>query len=287
METQILSGKQIAEQLIDRLKDEVEDLKLKTGKIPTLSVISIGEDFSSKTYIKNKEKVSKKVGINFHHKNLPKEIKEEELIKEITLLNEDINVNGVIVQFPLPKHISTELVINTISPIKDVDGYHPLNLGKLLLGSPTFIPCTPQACLTLLKSTGLDITGKRVTVIGRSIIVGKPLSLLLLSENATVTICHSKTVALESITKESDILIVAIGKAKFLKGEWIKEGSVIIDVGINQFEGKIVGDTDFESCLGKASWITPVPGGVGPLTVYFLIHNTIKAFKLQNNLKLI
>ena len=276
----ILDGKKLREKLLTELKLKVDSF----DKKPTLVVILVGEDPASKIYVNNKKKTAEKLGINSQIINYPYDVTEKELLEKIEELNNDSNITAILVQLPLPKHISKENIINAISPKKDVDGFTPYNFGKLFSGEePIVYPCTPKGILLLLKEYNIDIEGKHVVILGRSNIVGKPLIQCCLQKNATVTVCHSKTKNLEKHTREADVVIAAIGQAKFVKADMVKEGAVIIDVGINRNEdGKLVGDVDFEAVSQKASYITPVPGGVGPMTIAMLMNNVIKAAKKQN-----
>ncbi len=278
--TILLDGKSLSEKIITSLKDDIADLKIK----PSLTVILVGDDKASEIYVKNKEKVSKKIGINSNVIRLPKDIDESELLKIIDKLNNDESINAILVQLPLPKHINSNNIIESIKPIKDVDGFHPYNIGKLSMGLVSYsIPCTPLGIINILQEYNIDLESKKVLIIGRSNIVGKPLFYLLLNKNATVTIAHSKTVNLKSLTLDSDIIISAIGKPKFITTDMIKQGSIIIDVGISRLDnGKISGDIDFENVKEKCKFITPVPGGVGPMTIAMLMKNTLHLYKLQN-----
>jgi methylenetetrahydrofolate dehydrogenase (NADP+)/methenyltetrahydrofolate cyclohydrolase len=279
--TKILSGKDLSMRIKEELKVEIKKLNGR-GVYPKLVVIIIGEDPASQIYVRNKEKACKEVGIMSETIYLPENISQALLINKIKELNYRKDVNGILVQLPLPKHLNEEDVINAIDPKKDVDAFHPINVGKIMIGNYEFLPCTPAGIIELIKESKIDITGKNCVVVGRSNIVGKPMSMLLLHSNGTVTICHSKTENLEEIIKSADILVVAIGKPHFVNGSMIKEGAVIIDVGINRLEDKkICGDVDTESCMGIAGAITPVPGGVGPMTIIMLLKNTIKSAVLK------
>ncbi|WP_156290834.1 bifunctional methylenetetrahydrofolate dehydrogenase/methenyltetrahydrofolate cyclohydrolase FolD [Oceanobacillus salinisoli] len=283
MSAEIISGKDLAQELRLNMKQEVEELR-KEGITPQLTVVLVGDNPASKSYVKGKEKAAKEVGISSSVIELPATIPEEELLQLIHKLNQDKEVNGILVQLPLPDHISEQKVIETINPDKDVDGFHPVNIGRMMIGEDTFLPCTPYGILTMLKSRNIQLEGKHAVVIGRSNIVGKPVGQLLLNENATVTYCHSRTKDLRNFTTKADILIVAIGKPNVLTAEDIKDGAVVIDVGINRLEsGKLTGDVDFESAVSRASYITPVPKGVGPMTIAMLLKNTIKAAKGLEN----
>ena len=279
----IIDGKKIAEDLRQNLKKEISNLK--TNIKPCLVVILIGDNPASKIYVKNKEKSASDVGIKSEVIKFETNISEKDLLKKIEDLNSDNNVHGILVQLPLPKHIDEGKVINTITPIKDVDGFHPINVGNLSSGNDAMIPCTPLGCYLLLKEVIQDLTGKNVVIIGRSNINGKPMAQLLLRENCTVTVTHSKTKNIEKICREADIIVVAAGKAKILNKNWVNKNSVIIDVGINRIVEKglkkIVGDADFENIKNEVYAITPVPGGVGPMTIACLLKNTLKAYKNQ------
>ncbi len=280
----ILSGKIISTKIKDQLKVEVDQLKKQYKRVPKLAVIIVGNNMASLTYVKNKEKGCQYIGIDSLKISLDENISETDLIEVIEELNKDNSVDGILVQLPLPKHINERKIIEKIDYLKDVDGFHPMNIANLFLGTPTMLPCTPYGIMELLHDINYDLTSKEVVVIGRSNIVGKPMALLGLMNNATVTIAHSKTKNLKEITKKADVLIVAIGKAKFIDETYLKDGVVVIDVGINKDENqKLCGDVDFESCLLKASAITPVPGGVGPMTIAMLLKNTIEAYKMREN----
>ena len=276
----ILDGKKTSEEITLDLKEEVE----KNNYDITLALILVGNNPASEIYVRNKNIACQKVGIKVKGYNLNEEISEEELLKIIEDNNKDDSVNGILVQMPLPKHIDEIKVINAINPLKDVDGLTVINQGKLMGGLKTIPSATPKGVITLLKKYNIEISGKNVVVVGRSILVGKPLSLLFLQENATVTICHSRTRDLGSVTRQADILVAAIGKPKFFTSEMVKEGAVVVDVGINRVDGKICGDVDFEEVSKKASFITPVPKGVGPMTIASLLENIIDCYKMQKNI---
>lgn len=277
---QIIDGKAVATKVRGDLKEEVALLKAETGKEIGLAVVLVGDDNASRIYVRNKINACGEIGINSTLVELPSTATEREVLEAVATLNDDKNIHGIIVQLPLPKHIDTDKVLASINPDKDVDGCHYVQKGKLWTGTPETLPCTPYGCIELLKHYGITIAGKHAVVLGRSNLVGRPLAELLLRENATVTICHSKTTDLPSITKMADILCVAIGKSKFVSADMVKDGTVIIDVGINRDDnGKLCGDVDFESVRDKCSYITPVPGGVGPMTVTMLMKNTVEAFK--------
>ncbi|MED0984120.1 bifunctional methylenetetrahydrofolate dehydrogenase/methenyltetrahydrofolate cyclohydrolase FolD [Bacillus paramycoides] len=275
----IIKGNEVAEKKRAQLKEEVVKLK-EQGIVPGLAVILVGEDPASRSYVKGKEKGCEQVGIYSELIELPETITEERLLAEIDRLNGDDRINGILVQLPLPKHIEEKAIIERISPEKDVDGFHPISVGRMMIGQDTFLPCTPHGIVELVKETNLDISGKHVVVIGRSNIVGKPVGQLFLNENATVTYCHSKTQNIKELSKLADILIVAVGRAKMVTADYIKEGAVVIDVGVNRLEtGKLCGDVDFDNVLDVAGYITPVPKGVGPMTITMLLHNTVESAK--------
>ena len=276
---EILDGKELSKKIRKELKAEVEELKLK-GINPKLAVILVGDDSASQVYVKNKSKACEKTGIDFEEYIFDANITEQELLDTIEKLNNDDSVHGILVQSPVPKHIDANKAFGTISPEKDVDGFHPINVGNLSIGKDCFISCTPYGIVKILEEYNIETEGKEAVILGRSNIVGKPMIQCMLNKNATVTVCHSRTKNIEEITRRADILIAAIGKAKFVKENMIKDGAVIIDVGINRLEdGTIVGDVDFEKAKEKASYITPVPGGVGPMTIAMLLNNVVKAAK--------
>lgn len=281
---ELIDGKRISQEIKDEVRIETEELA-KKGIKPCLAVILVGNDPASQVYVGNKKKACEYCGFDSLSIELPEETSEEELLNKIKELNEDPKVNGILVQLPLPKHINEDLVIETINPQKDVDGFHPVSVGNLLIGRPGFLSCTPAGIIQLLKRSGVEISGKECVVIGRSNIVGKPMSVLMLRENATVTICHSRTKDLAEVTKRADILIVAIGKPRMITKEYVKEGAVVIDVGIHRLEGeskKLCGDVDFDDVAPVCSKITPVPGGVGPMTIAMLMKNCLEGTKRQN-----
>ena len=281
---EIINGKLVSAWKRENIKYEVERLKETTCKTPGLAVILVGDNPASKVYVRNKHKACGEVGINSFEITMSADTTEEALLKKIDELNCDDQVNGILVQLPLPSHINEEKVINAISPDKDVDAFHPVNVGKIMTGSYDFLPCTPAGIMTLLEYYKIDIQGKKCVVVGRSNIVGKPMLHLLLEKNGTVTVCHSRTKDLTSVTREADILVVAIGRAKFIGKDAVKEGAVVIDVGINRLEdGTLCGDVDFDAVSPLASYITPVPGGVGPMTITTLLENTLKAFHRKNS----
>ncbi|MES5917707.1 bifunctional methylenetetrahydrofolate dehydrogenase/methenyltetrahydrofolate cyclohydrolase FolD [Bacillus cereus group sp. RP37] len=275
----IIKGNEVAEKKRAQLTEKVVKLKAQ-GIVPGLAVILVGEDPASRSYVKGKEKGCEQVGIYSELIELPETITEERLLAEIDRLNGDDRINGILVQLPLPKHIEEKAIIERISPEKDVDGFHPISVGRMMTGQDTFLPCTPHGIVELVKETNLDISGKHAVVIGRSNIVGKPVGQLFLNENATVTYCHSKTQNMKELTKLADILIVAVGRPKMVTADYIKEGAVVIDVGVNRLEtGKLCGDVDFDNVLDVAGYITPVPKGVGPMTITMLLHNTVESAK--------
>ena len=277
----IIDGKKEAEILREEIKKEIISIKKKTNKVPGLSVILIGDLVPSQIYVRNKEKNSKEVGMNSNVIKYSKDVTEEEVLKKINELNNDKSVSGILVQLPLPDQIGKEKIINSIDPSKDVDGFHPINVGNLASGYKAIVPCTPLGCLILLKKVEKNLSGKHAVIIGRSNLNGKPMTQLLLKENCTVTIVHSKTKNLKEECSKADILIAAAGKAKLVKKDWVKNGSIIIDVGINQEGDKIVGDVSFEEVKDKVKAITPVPGGVGPMTIACLLKNTLECFKAR------
>ena len=279
---EIIDGKLVSSTVRKNLTKEIEEFKTETGITVGLAVILVGNNPASAVYVRNKHKACLEVGINSYEITMPEETTEEELLAKIDELNADTNVHGILVQLPLPKHISEEKVLNKISPEKDVDAFHPTNVGKIVSGKYDFLPCTPAGIMELLHFYNVDICGKDCVVIGRSNIVGKPMALLLLAENGTVTICHSRTKNLAEVAKEADILVVAIGKENFVGADMVKEGAVVIDVGINRTsDGKLCGDVDFSAVEPIASKITPVPGGVGPMTITMLLKNALTAAKKQ------
>lgn len=280
----LIDGKAVSLQVKQQVKQECDKLKTK-GVTPGLAVIIVGDDPASQVYVRNKEKACVECGFYSVKYALDADTTQDELNALIDKLNKDEKINGILCQLPLPKHLDDKEVINRIDPIKDVDAFHPVNVGAIMIGDYNFLPCTPAGVMELIHSTGVDVTGKKAVVIGRSNIVGKPMAMLLLHENATVEITHSKTLDLKSITKEADILVAAIGRAKFVTADMVKNGAIVIDVGMNRDEnGKLCGDVDFENVKDKCSFITPVPGGVGPMTISMLMRNTLTAAKLQNGL---
>tara|TARA_Y100000768_G_scaffold323222_1_gene259663 strand:+ start:308 stop:1156 length:849 start_codon:yes stop_codon:yes gene_type:complete len=279
----LIDGKKEAASLRLKLKEEVIKLKKKFNSVPGLTVILIGELAPSQIYVRNKEKSAKEVGLNSDVIRYPKDVDENTILKKINDLNEDKLVSGILVQLPLPKHIDKKKVIDSISPSKDVDGFHPMNVGNLSSGYDSSVPCTPLGCYLLLKKIEPNLNGKKAVIIGRSNLNGKPMAQLLLKENCTVTITHSKTKNLKSECLLADIIIAAVGIPELVKGDWVKKDSIIIDVGINKVEKGIVGDVDFDQVSKKAKALTPVPGGVGPMTIACLIKNTIECFKRINS----
>jgi methylenetetrahydrofolate dehydrogenase (NADP+)/methenyltetrahydrofolate cyclohydrolase len=279
MTAQIIDGKALSAKVKDKLKTEVAELKAKFGRPPGIAVVRVGEDPASKVYVTSKEKTAIELGFGSWHHHLEATVTQAELLALVKKLNADDAVDGILVQLPLPKHIDSNLVLETIDPRKDVDGFHAVNAGHLFQGRPTLVACTPFGVMRMLEEVGVNLTGKNCVVVGRSNIVGRPMSMLLLNASATVTICHSKSdVAAE--VKRADVVIAAVGVAKLIKGEWIKPGAIVIDVGMNRdANGKLCGDVDFESAKEKAAWITPVPGGVGPMTIAMLMNNTVLAAK--------
>ncbi len=293
MGAKIIDGKLISSEIRGELKSEVEQLK-KNGITPGLGVVLVGEDPASRSYVTAKEKACDDLGIYSDNRHIPAETTEEELLALIDTMNGDPKIDGILVQLPLPKHIDADKVIMRISPDKDVDGFHPQSIGKMIMGKDTFLPCTPHGVVKLLNYSGVQIEGAHVVVVGRSNIVGKPVANLLLDKskngNATVTVCHSRTKNIAEMTRQADILIAAIGKPQFIKADMVKEGVVIIDVGVNRIEDstrkrgyRLVGDVDFEAIKEKASLITPVPGGVGPMTITMLMFNTVLSAKLRKD----
>jgi len=288
LSSKIIDGKAISSQIKSEIKTETEVLISETGIIPGLAFILVGENPASKVYVKNKGKSCEELGFYSVTETLPEDVTEAELLRLIHNFNKDGKIHGILVQLPLPSHISEQIILEAIDVKRDVDGFHPLNVGRMVIGEKCFIPCTPFGIIELLRRSNVDTQGKNVVIIGRSNIVGKPVANLLIQKefNATVTVCHSKTKDIKSITSNADILIAAIGKANFVKADFIKEGCVIIDVGINRIEDaesktgyKLVGDVDYEDCFGKCGKITPVPGGVGPMTIAMLMRNTLDSAK--------
>ena len=280
----IIDGKLVTAKIREEIKNESAAFEKETGVKPGLAVIIVGDDPASQVYVRNKGKACEEVGFYSEIHRLPAETTEEELLKLVHSLNENDKIHGILVQSPLPKHLDEALIVNNIRYEKDVDAFHPVNVGKIMIGDYNFLPCTPAGVMELLKAYDIDVCGKEVAVVGRSNIVGKPQAMLMLHANATVTICHSRTKNLSEVLNRADVVVMAIGKAKFLKADMIKEGAVVIDVGMNRDEnGKLCGDIDFDECEKKASYITPVPGGVGPMTITMLMKNTLTAARTQTS----
>ncbi len=277
---EIIDGKKVAEQLRKEVREEVKKLREESGIVPGLAAVLVGNNPASQIYVRNKRKACEEVGIYSEEHNLPEETTESDLLSLVERLNYDEKIHGILVQLPLPKQVNESKILKAVSPLKDIDGFHPENMGLLVEGNPRFIPCTPYGIIKLLDYYSIEIQGKEAVVVGRSNIVGKPVSLLLLHRHATVTICHSRTRTLPEVTRRADILIAAIGRARFITDDMVKEGAVVIDVGINRLpDGKLSGDVDFERVGEKASYITPVPGGVGPMTIGMLLWNTFSSAK--------
>lgn len=281
--TKIIDGKIISASVKERVKAEVSALKEK-GITVGLAVIIVGEDPASKVYVSNKKKACENLGIISEEYALPESTTNEELLALIEELNSKPSINGILCQLPLPSHLDEKLIINSIDPEKDVDAFHPFNVGKIMIGDFYFLPCTPAGVMEMLKYENIEVEGKNCVVIGRSNIVGKPMNMLLLHQNGTVTVCHSKTKNLKEVCRNADILVAAVGRPKFVTEDMVKKGAVVIDVGINRVDGKLCGDVDFDNVKNKVSAITPVPGGVGPMTIAMLMQNTLTAAKKQNNL---
>lgn len=280
----IIDGKAVSAKVKEQVRKEAEVLKGQGIEIG-LAVVIVGNNSASRVYVNNKKKACEEVGFNSYEYALPEETTEAELLELVEKLNSDDKVNGILVQLPLPKQINENAIINAIRPDKDVDAFHPENVGHIMIGDFSFLPCTPAGVMELIAETGVDVCGKNCVVIGRSNIVGKPMAMLLLHKNGTVTICHSRTKNLAEICSKADILVAAVGKAKFVTPDMIKEGAVVIDVGMNRDEnGKLCGDVDYAACFDKAGYITPVPGGVGPMTIAMLMRNTLTAAKIKNNI---
>lgn len=280
----LINGKEISAQVKERIKGEVSELKEK-GVHVGLAVVIVGNNAASRVYVNGKKKACELVGIESFEYAMPEETTQEELVELVKKLNSDDKVDGILVQLPLPKHIDEKCVINTIVPEKDVDAFHPVNVGKIMIGEYNFLPCTPAGIMELIHSTGIDVKGKNCVVVGRSNIVGKPMAMLLLHESGTVTICHSKTKDLKEECLRADILVAAVGVAKMITADMVKDGAVVIDVGMNRLDdGKLCGDVDFENVKDVAGYITPVPGGVGPMTIAMLMQNTLTSAKIKNNI---
>lgn len=280
MAAKLIDGKALAQQVRDQLAKESAELLAQKGIKPGLATILVGDDPASQIYVKNKQKACELAGIHVDDHKLTADTTQAELLALIEKANADPAIHGILVQLPLPKHIDSKVILEAVSPLKDADGFHPYNFGRLVEGHPVFEACTPKGVIKMIESAGVTIEGKRAVVLGRSNIVGKPLALMLLQRNATVTICHSKTKDLPAVCREAELLLVAIGKAKFVTADMVKEGAVVIDVGMNKTpEGKLCGDVDFEPVSQKAAWISPVPGGVGPMTIAMLLQNTVESAK--------
>ena len=275
----LIDGKKVSGEIRNRLADEIQELKKKTGKTPGLATVLVGDDPASAVYVRNKNKICGELGFQSFEQKLSADTSEEKLLQLVGELNSNKDVHGILVQLPLPDQIDSEKILQAIDPKIDVDGFHPVNVGKLVVGYALLTPCTPTGIIALLDRYDIEISGKHAVIIGRSNIVGKPVSMLLLHRNATITICHSRTQNLEEVTRSADILVAAVGRANFVTDEMVSEGTVVIDVGINRVDGKLTGDVDFQPVSKKASHITPVPGGVGPMTIALLMENTLKAFK--------
>lgn len=281
MNAKILDGKMVSARIKEELKQEVAKLKEDKGIVPGLAVIIVGDDPASKIYVRNKKLACEAIGIRSEEYALPAETTQEELLSLVQELNEKKEIHGILCQLPLPKHLDEETVINAISPKKDVDAFHPVNVGKIMIGNFDFLPCTPAGVMELIKESGIEVAGKECVVVGRSNIVGKPMAMLLLHQHGTVTICHSRTRDLKEVCRRADILVAAVGVPELITGDMVKEGAVVIDVGMNRLENKkLVGDVEFATAAEKACAITPVPGGVGPMTIAMLMKNTVKAATL-------
>jgi methylenetetrahydrofolate dehydrogenase (NADP+) / methenyltetrahydrofolate cyclohydrolase len=284
MSAKLLSGTDVSQTIKDRLQEQVNQILIKNQPRPKLVVLLVGNHPASVSYVTKKKQDALAVGFLSEVKELSNTISQMELLQEIRRCNEDSSIHGILVQLPLPKHIENEAVINAIDPAKDVDGFHPINVGRFHTNQPSFVPCTPKGVLTLLQSTGVPLAGKHALVIGRSNIVGKPVALLLLAEDMTVTISHSKTSNIKAMALQADVIVAAVGKPAFVKADWVKPGAIVIDVGINRMpldggKTKLIGDVDFDAIKEIASWITPVPGGVGPMTIASLLENTMQAYE--------
>ena len=275
----LIDGKKVSVEVRAHLAKEVKELKEKTGRVPGLATVLVGDDPASAVYVRNKNKICRELGFKSFEQKLSLDTSEAKLLELIKELNSNNDIHGILVQLPLPNQIDSEKILQAIDPNKDVDGFHPVNVGKLVVGNALLTPCTPTGIIKLLDYYEIDISGKHAVVLGRSNIVGKPVSMLLLQRNATITICHSRTKKLEEITRSADILVAAIGRANFVTENMVSKGTIVIDVGINRVDGKLTGDINFETVSKKASYITPVPGGVGPMTIALLMENTLKAFK--------
>lgn len=290
MQTRVIDGKAVAAEVRAGVAKDVAALKANHGITPGLAVVLVGEDPASKVYVKNKGEQTKEAGMNSWEYKLPAETSEADILAIVQKLNNDPSVNGILVQLPLPKHVNAERVLNTIDPNKDVDGFHPVNVGRLWIGERTLVPCTPTGSVILAKTVQPNLSGLHAVVIGRSNIVGKPVSALLLRENCTVTVAHSRTKNIEAVVRSADLVVAAVGIPEMVKGDWLKPGAIVIDVGINRVPSengktKLVGDCDYASCAAVAGAITPVPGGVGPMTIACLLQNTVEAAKIQHGIK--
>ena len=280
MAARVIDGKALAQGIRERIAKDVVELHAKSGIRPGLAAILVGDDPASKLYVKNKQKACDAAGIYVDEHKLAASTTQSELLALIEKVNADPKVHGILIQLPLPKQIDSKVILDAVSPLKDADGFHPYNMGRLVEGTAMFTPCTPKGIITMIESTGVAIEGKRAVVVGRSNIVGKPVALLLMHRNATVTVCHSKTRDLPAVCREAEILVVAIGKAKFLTADMVREGAVVVDVGVNRLaDGTFVGDVDIGPVSERAGWISPVPGGVGPMTIAMLLDNTLEAAK--------
>ena len=280
MSAQLIDGKTLAQEIRQEIAKDIELLVGQTGVCPGLAVVLVGDDPASAVYVRNKKKACDTAGLYVDDHALPATTTQEELLKLIDQLNNDPKIHGILVQLPLPSQIDSQTVLNTVSPDKDADGFHPYNIGRLVAGDPVFVPCTPKGVMRMIEATGQSVKGKRAVILGRSNIVGKPVAMLLMHQHATVTICHSRTTDLPGMCKEADILVAAIGKAQFVKSDMVKPGAIVIDVGINRLDdGRLVGDVDFEPVKEVAGWLSPVPGGVGPMTIAMLLANTLEGAK--------
>lgn len=284
MPATLIDGKVLSARIVAECAREAGDLKNRLGRPPGLAVIRVGDDPASAVYVRNKRQRSQEIGFFFRGEELPAEISEPALLERIREVNEDSRVDALLVQLPLPKHLQPEKIIQAIDPAKDADGIHPVNLGKLVIGRPGLVPCTPAGVMEMIRSTGTEMRGRRAVVVGRSTIVGKPMALLLLQADATVTVCHSRTRELDEICREADILVAAVGRAFCISGGWIKPGSTVIDVGMNRGERGLCGDVDFAGARERAGFLTPVPGGVGPMTIAMLLKNTVQACRLREGI---
>jgi methylenetetrahydrofolate dehydrogenase (NADP+)/methenyltetrahydrofolate cyclohydrolase len=285
MAASIIDGKAIAGTRRARTAERVAELETSHGVTPGLAVVIVGEDPASQVYVRMKHKACEETGVRSFKHELPVETTQEELLELVERLNADDEVHGILVQLPLPDHVDEEAIIEAIVPEKDVDGFHPVSVGRMVIGKETFLPCTPHGCMVLLDETGVDLEGKEAVVVGRSNIVGKPVALLLLERHATVTVCHSRTKDLPEVVRRADVVVVAVGRPEMVKGDWIKEGAVVIDVGVNRTDDGLVGDVEFDAASERASAITPVPGGVGPMTIAMLMENTLASARRSAGLE--